>query len=142
MLDDCLEYAKSAHHPYKSYGESQIAGLLDRYGLPFIYEKPTAVMDEGKLRIWYPDFSLSHGPIIEYIGVNGEVGYQKRTEHKLAVYQRNQLAVVPWYSRDLARGWENRLLRRIDSTLEGHLHRYRLKINPAPTYHPRPYRAR
>ena len=75
----------TAYHPYKSYGESQIAGLLDRYGLPFIYEKPTAVMDEGQAADLVSRFQSSHGPIIEYIGVNGEVGYQKRTEHKLAV---------------------------------------------------------
>lgn len=144
MLDDCLEGARSTYHPYKSYGESQVAGLLDRYGLPFIYEKPTAVMDEGKLRIWYPDFTLSYGPIIEYFGVNGDRAYQKRSEHKLAVYQRNQLSVVPLYPRDLARGWEDRLLRRIDFSLESHLHQYRLNIckHSAPAYRPRVYRAR
>jgi len=42
---------------YKSWGEEQIARLLDRYGTSYQYEYPVAVVDRGKTRIWYPDFA-------------------------------------------------------------------------------------
>jgi len=125
MIEDYVRDAKAWYHPYKSGPEFRIAGLLDQYGLPFIYEKPTAVMDAGKLRIWYPDFTLAYGPAIEYFGVNGDQGYAQRTQHKLAVYHQNQIQVLPMYPRDLGVGWQAGLLQRIDSALERQLHQYR-----------------
>jgi hypothetical protein len=41
MIEDYVQDAKAWYHPYKSRPEFRIAGLLDQYGLPFIYEKPT-----------------------------------------------------------------------------------------------------
>jgi hypothetical protein len=113
---------------YKSRPERQIADLLDRYGLPFIYEKPTAVMDDGKLRTWYPDFSLRYGILIEYFGINGDLGYQERTRHKLKVYNENQFDVIPVYPRDMSGSWEPTLLGRINATLERRLSDYRTRI--------------
>jgi len=125
MIEDYVQDAKAWYHPYRSGPEYRIAGLLDQYGLPFIYEKPTAVMDASKLRVWYPDFTLSYGPVIEYFGVNGDAGYDQRTRHKLAVYQQNQIPVLPVYPRDLGVAWQDRLLQRIDSALERPLREYR-----------------
>ena len=34
--------------PYKSRGEAQVGRLLDRYGIPFVYEQPTIVYDRGR----------------------------------------------------------------------------------------------
>ena len=114
--------------PYKSRKESQIAGLLDRYGLPFIYEKPTAVMDQGKLKVWYPDFTLKGGPIVEYFGITGNTDYGRRTQHKLQVYHENQYTVIPLFPQDFGRGWEQRFLRRVDGALEKQLHNYRRSV--------------
>ena len=125
MIEDYVQDAKAWYHPYKSGPEFRIAGLLDQYGLPFIYEKPTAVMDAGKLRVWYPDFTLSYGPVLEYFGVNGDTAYEQRTQHKLAVYQQNQIPVLAMYPRDLGAAWQDRLLQRIDNALERHLKEYR-----------------
>ena len=116
---------------YRSHAEGLVGDLLDRYGLPYIYEKPTAVMDNGQVRIWYPDFTLAYGPIIEYFGMYGNADYDRRTEHKLKVYRHNQMDVVPVYSRDLSRGWEDRLLKRIDGTLESRLGQYRSALSSA-----------
>jgi hypothetical protein len=132
MIEDYLQDARPPYHPYKSGPEYRIADLLDQYGLPFIYEKPTAVMDSGKLRIWYPDFTLSYGPVIEYFGVNGDQGYQQRTQHKLAIYQQNQIPVLAMYPQDLGGAWQDRLLKRIDHTLENHLHQYRAQVSRGP----------
>jgi hypothetical protein len=130
---------------YRSRPEGLIAGLLDRYGLPFICEKPTAVMDNSQVRIWYPDFTLSYGLVIEYFGINGNAEYDRRTDHKLRVYAENQYEVLPVYSRDLYRGWEDRLLKRIDYNLESRLTYYRsavtnMRTRIAPLLSPHSYR--
>lgn len=38
----------------RSQGEVQIARLLASRGIRYLYEQPLAVLDEGKLRVWYP----------------------------------------------------------------------------------------
>ena len=123
--------ANDRYAPYKSRPEYQIAGLLDKYGLPFVYEKPTAVVDAGKTRIWYPDFTLAYGPLIEYFGVDGDRGYAARTAHKLKVYRQNQIQVLPVYPRDLAGRWEDRLLKQVDKALDRRLQHYRNAVRSA-----------
>ena len=119
-------------HQYRSGPERDIAALLDQYDLPFIYEKPTAVMDHGRARLWYPDFTLDYGILIEYFGINGNQGYRARTRHKLKVYEENQLTVLPLYPPDLARStWRQDLLGRIDATLDGQLSDYRGRVGRA-----------
>ena len=107
--------------------EREIGGLLTDRRIPFIYEKPTAVMDSGKLKIWYPDFSLQYGLLIEYFGVNGERDYIDRTRHKLRVYQTNQLDTIPLYPSDIIPDWQGRLIEGIGFTLENRLRALRGK---------------
>lgn len=114
---------------YRSRAERLIAGLLDQYGLPFIYEKPTAVTDHGQVRIWYPDFTLSYGLLIEYFGIHGDSDYNRRTQHKLNVYRENQFDVLPLYPSDLSCGWQSHLLSRIDGVLETRVADYRASIS-------------
>lgn len=128
MIEEYLQDTRTRYHPYRSLPEQRIANLLDQYGLPFIYEKPTAVTDRGQVRIWYPDFTLSYGPVIEYFGMNGDTAYQQRTQHKLATYQQNQIPVLAMYPQDLGGAWENRLLQRIDSALDRQLQHYRSRV--------------
>jgi hypothetical protein len=80
------------------------------------------------VRLWYPDFTLSYGPIVEYFGVNGNEEYKKRTEHKLQVYAQNQIDVLPVYPRDLSGRWQDRLLARIDHSIESRLTAYRSAV--------------
>ena len=130
MVEDSLGSPRNTggrYAPYKSWGEHRIGQLLDKYGLPFTYEKPTAVLDGGKVRLWYPDFTLSYGPVIEYFGVNGNDEYRKRTEYKLIAYEQNQIEALPLYPRDLSGPWESRLLGRIDHALERRLAHYRTR---------------
>ena len=113
---------------YKSRGERKIAGLLYRYGIPFIYERPVAVQDAGKTKIWYGDFYLSCGLLIEYFGIDGEQSYRERTKHKLHVYAQNGINVIPVYPQDLEGRWEERLLARIDRSLDNILTTYRVSV--------------
>ena len=113
---------------YKSLGEEKIAKLLKDYGIPFIYEKPVAVQDDGKTKLWYPDFYLFCGVLIEYFGVRDDPAYDKRTEHKLAVYARNGLSVIPVYPEDLNNHREDWLLARVDESLEQKLSAYRIAV--------------
>lgn len=81
--------------PYRSRGEAQIARMLARHGLPFSYEQPIAVLDEGKTRIWYPDFQLrDQGIVIEYCGRTGDSAYSDGVAHKQAVYAANGLTAL------------------------------------------------
>lgn len=125
MIDDTIHSSVSRYAPYKSLPEYKIASVLDKYGLPFIYEKPTAIMDRGQVRLWYPDFSLSYGPVIEYFGMRGDRDYDRRTQHKLNVYQQNHIQVVPMYPNDMESGWQDRLMHRVDRALESRLQSYR-----------------
>ena len=103
---------------YKSRTEREIGQLLTSRRIPFVYEKPTAVIDDGKFRVYYPDFNLQYGLLIEYFGVNGERDYIERTRHKLKVYQENQLDTIPLYPQDIIPGWQEHLLDRIGTALE------------------------
>jgi hypothetical protein len=121
------EYDKQiAGTSFKSWGEEQIARMLDRYSIPYRYEQPVAVIDNGKTKIWYPDFWLrDSGLIIEYFGVNGEKRYDEQTRHKLDVYRESGIDGL-FLNRDSLRGdWPGNILGRIDSILEGRLARFR-----------------
>ena len=115
--------------PYKSRPERDIAYMLDRHRIPFIYEKPIAVVDDGKTRLWYADFALRTGLLIEYFGVNGDPGYADRTRHKLKVYEQNQYDVLALYPPDMCGAWQNTLLDRIGMTLESRAQEYRHRIS-------------
>ena len=138
MIEEHFGDARRRYPPYRSWNEHRIAGLLDRYGLPFIYEKPTAVIDSGQVRIWYPDFALSYGMLIEYFGFQGSDDYDRRTRHKLAIYEQNQIPVLALYQQDMGYGWDDRLLHRIDSALEQRLTGYRSAIARGYTGPPHP----
>jgi len=110
---------------YKSRVERQIGDFLAERQIPFIYEKPTAVMDRGLLRIFYPDFSLQAGLLVEYFGVNGDDRYAEQARHKLSVYRDNQLDTIPLYPPDIIPGWGDRLIDRIGYPMENRLRNIR-----------------
>ena len=116
---------------YKSWGEEQIARLLERNRIPFQYEYPIAVIDRGKTRIYYPDFRLpEYGLIIEYFGINGDSGYDQQKEHKIEVYKNAGIEGL-FLTRDSLRGdWPARIIGQIEDTLKNRLERFynRLKI--------------
>jgi len=110
---------------YKSRAEVQIAGLLGREGIAYRYEHPLAVIDQGKTRIWYPDFYLpEYGMIIEHFGVNRDAEYDKRTEHKMQVYRTIGVDGVFLTEDTLKRQWPTGIVTRIEDVLEQRLQRF------------------
>ena len=111
---------------YKSWGEEQIARLLDRNGIAFQYEYPLALHDRGKLRLYYPDFTLPEcGMILEYFGVNGNPEYDQKTRRKLKVYQNAGIDGL-YLTRESLRGdWPTTILNGIEGILQARLNRFR-----------------
>ena len=77
---------------FKSKGEREIAGFLERQQIAYQYEYPLAVVDRGKTKIWYPDFKLpEYGVIMEYFGMNGDSSYDQQMAHKMKAYQKAEI---------------------------------------------------
>ena len=112
---------------YKSDGERRIGEYLTDTGIGFTYEKPVAVVDAGKTKVWYPDFYLDHHIVIEYLGMNGNPKNALINEHKRKVYQENKLDVIEIYPEDFQRNWKDILNKGIYETLEGRLSDYLAK---------------
>lgn len=60
--------------------------------------------------------------------MRGDPEYDKRTGHKLEVYARNGLSMIPVYPEDLNNEWEDWLLARVDESLERKLSAYRIAV--------------
>jgi hypothetical protein len=111
---------------FKSWGEEQIGRMLQRNGIRYQYEYPLAVIDNGKQRLYYPDFRLpDQGLIIEYFGVNGKKAYDEQTHHKIEVYRQAGIEGL-YLTRDSLRGnWPGNILGQIDAVLERRLAQFR-----------------
>lgn len=110
---------------YRSRAEVQIAGLLDREGIAYRYEHPLAVVDHGRVRIWYPDFYLPQfGLILEYFGVHGDADYDRRTEHKMTVYRSTGVEGVSLDEYTLKRQGAVGITRQIEGVLQQRLKRF------------------
>jgi hypothetical protein len=107
---------------YKSWGEEQIARLLDLNRMDYRYEHLVAVIDRGQTRIWYPVFWLpQYGMIIEYFGMVGDAGCDQRAGHKIKVYHQTGIDGL-FLTRDSLRGdWPARILGEIEGILQARL---------------------
>lgn len=127
--DAPLEDRLAPHEPpYRSRGETQVGRLLDRHGIPFVYEQPTVVRSRGEYRLWHPDFTLPDYDdlIVEYAGMPDVPEYASGIEHKRKTYAANGRRALFVYPQDL-RGpdWPARLYRRIMGYQPRCLRRYR-----------------
>ena len=113
---------------FRSMGETQVARLLDRVGIAYLYEHPVAVVDEGKVRIWYPDFQVPrYGILIEFFGVRDKPDYEAGIKRKLAVCESNGLAVLALRHDDFSGNWPDRVLSEVEGHLEHRLEEFRRK---------------
>jgi len=117
--------AKSISKSYRSWGEEQIARLLERSGITYQYEYPLAILDRGHVRLYYPDFRLpEYGLVIEYFGVNGNSNYDEQAQHKIEVYKQAGIDGL-YLTRDFLRGdWPGKILGGIEDILKGRLERF------------------
>ena len=80
-------------------------------GLPHHYEHPYAVVDRGKVRVWYPDFYLPEmGVIVEYAGMNGLSSYQACLDHKKSRFNEMGVPALFLDETDLRGDWTARLV--------------------------------
>ncbi|HYD03807.1 MAG TPA: hypothetical protein VEC16_05935 [Alphaproteobacteria bacterium] len=86
-----------------SYGEEEIAKILEEEKIEYEYEYPISIMEEKegdtqKLRIWYPDFWLPrYSIVIEYFGLKGNENYDKGTVDKIKAYKKLHIDYIPVY---------------------------------------------
>jgi len=116
---------RSISPPYKSWGEEQIGRLLDKNAISYQYEYPVAVVDQGKVRLVYPDFALPElGLIIEYFGMNGDAEYDEQARHKIELYKQAGIEGL-FLTRDSLRGdWPGYILSQIGGILKRRLDRF------------------
>ena len=129
--------------PYRSRGEAQVGRLLDRYGIPFFYEKPLLLYDRGTRRVWHPDFTLTDAQrtVVEYAGMPDVPDYQAGIIHKQGAYAANGIPAVFIYPADL-RGpdWPERVVRKIQGVYQPawHLMRHPATSSVPPAGYRRP----
>jgi hypothetical protein len=122
--DYCFRAGKDEPR-FKSKGEVQIARFLDRNNIGYQYEHPAAVVDSGKVRIWYPDFHLpEYGMIIEYFGVNGKKDYDEQAKHKMCVYKQNGIGGLFLAEASFKGDWPGYIIGEIEGILKNRLSRF------------------
>ena len=113
-LEDRLGWAEPA---YRSRGEAQVGRVLDRYGIPALYEQATPIYVRGRWRTWRPDFTLPSYDhlIVEYAGMPDRSDYVAGLRVKRDAYVQNGRPAVFIYPHDL-RGpaWPLRMVAKID----------------------------
>lgn len=120
-LDAALERVER----YGSSGERQIARALAGHGVRFLYEHPVAVVDRGKVRVWYPDLWLPDYCIaMEYVGIKDDADYSRRTAHRKAIFEEAGIPYLMIAKSDLHGNWPKRILADIHATLVERLDRF------------------
>jgi hypothetical protein len=103
---------------FKSKGEKKIAEFLNDIGIKYEYEFPIAIREnDGKIRIWYPDFYLTEFQIvIEFFGMMNNENYKKGTEYKQKIYFKCGIDLISIYSLD--KNWKNWLKDKIKDKID------------------------
>jgi len=138
-----MEYQDKLWNNYKSDGEKRIGDYLQERNINFSYERPVAVVDNGKTKLWYPDFFLDDFHVlIEYLGMNGNQESAKINDYKRGVYRANRFDVIEIYPSDFRGNWQDKIDGRIRNTLERRVRDYASKqgYNAVSHSNPRTYR--
>lgn len=110
------EQARQLEPIYRSAGETRIGRLLDRYEMPFFYQQPTLIYDQGKYEIWQPAFTLpaANGGVIDYFG-RIDAYQEQAMRHKENIYRDNGVHALVVTPPDLEGDqWAERLYARIE----------------------------
>ena len=114
-LNQDLEYYIGKLQPqYESAGQEKIGRMLDQYGIPFFYKQATLICDNGRRKIWRPDFTLPtyNNAVIEY---NPNDRRTAGAGSKSDVYRQNNVAALFLDRSDLAKpDWQQRLYDRLE----------------------------
>jgi len=117
-----------ARPSYRSQGERKIAYFLDQNDIAYQYEPAVMVQsDQGKPRIWYPDFYLTEfKTYLEYFGMVGDRNYDKGTKVKQGVYKKTGFDVISFYPWMFKENWQGYIMQELERTT---LSRYRSLLN-------------
>ena len=122
---ESLDAALDRVERYGSAGEKQIARALAGYGVRFLYEHPVAVVDRGRIRLWYPDMWLpDYCVALEYLGMEHDEDYSRGAEHREAVFGEAGIPYLTIRPSDLRGNWPKPFLDRIHGLLEERLARF------------------
>lgn len=128
-----MAYQNKLWDGYKSQGERRIAAYLKDQGIRFTYERPVAVIDGEKTKIWYADFHLDdYHILLEYLGMNGNLRNSIVNDYKRRVYKENRYDLIEIYPEDFKRNWQERIRSGIHDTLERRLKDYTSKYRHDP----------
>jgi hypothetical protein len=117
---------EASRNGYRSWGETQIARMFERYGIPFTYEQPVAVVDGEKTKIWYPDFHLrGQGVFLEYCGREHDPAYAEGVARKQCVYAANGVTALFVTPAEFRGDWPTRILDRVEEMLVERLASFR-----------------
>ena len=95
---DQTSYITNKGERVRSKSEKIIADELGRLGIPYKYEKPLLLNVDGRLKTFFPDYTvmnISTGEVkyIEHLGMLDNPYYYKNTLVKLDAYEKNGLLV-------------------------------------------------
>ena len=123
-----MAYQDKLWNHYKSGGEKRIGDYLQKREINFSYERPVAVADNGKTKLWHPDFFLDdYHVLIEYLGMNGNQESAKINNYKRGVYRANRFDVIEIYPSDFKEDWQDKIDGGIRNTLERRVRDYASK---------------
>ena len=132
-----MVYQNLLWNQYKSEGERRIGTYLKDRQIDFTYERPVAIIDNSKAKLWYPDFYLTdYHILIEYLGMNGNPHNAKVNDYKRRIYKENKFDLIEIYPTDFKENWQAKIDAGIYTTLErrikdytsrSHYHTYQAK---------------
>ena len=109
-----LEYYMGRLEPdYESKNHSQIAHMLDQYGIPFYYKQPLLLWENQRRTVVRPDFTLPtyNNAVIEY------ASNPKKADGVKKLYDENNIASIVLSDRDFAKpAWDESLYGRLEET--------------------------
>ena len=96
--NDRTDFVTHRGERVRSKSEKIIADELDRYGVPYKYEKPLLLRVDNQSKEFYPDFTamnITTGEMkyIEHLGMMDNPNYYNNVLSKLDVYERNGLMI-------------------------------------------------
>ena len=88
--------------PYETKDELKVGRMLDQYGIPFFYQQPTIIYNEGTNEIWKPSFTLYSygGAVVDYVADSSE-NAQERVPNRDKIYRYTQIPAVVLGPKDL-----------------------------------------
>ncbi|MFC1763583.1 hypothetical protein ACFL6U_16080 [Planctomycetota bacterium] len=91
--------------------------MLDRYGIPFFYQQPTIIYNEGRNEIWKPSFTMYSygGTVVDYVAESSD-NPQERMLNRDKIYKYNQIPAVLLGPKDLTDpNWSKQLYDKLTS---------------------------